>query len=92
MKFIISNLVLIIALVFVFPFQSKAITNNSANYEVKDEQNWLSSHSEPEPEPSYLPGDPGIPEAPIDTHMLFLLAAALLYGFVLYRKEKRLKL
>jgi hypothetical protein len=90
MKFIISNLVLIIALVFVFPFQSKAITKKSSNYEVKDEQNWLSSHSEPEP--SYLPGDPGIPEAPIDTHMLFLLAATLVYGFILFKKEKRLKL
>ncbi len=92
MKFTMSNLLLIIALVFVFPFQSKAITNNSSNYEVKDEHIWLSSHSEPEPEPSYLPGDPGIPEAPLDNNMYFLIAASLVYGFVLFRKEKRLKL
>jgi hypothetical protein len=92
MKFIISNLLLIIAFIFVMPFHSKAFTNSASNNEVKDEQNWLSSHSEPEPEPSYLPGDPGIPEAPLDNNMYFLIAASLVYGFVLFRKEKRLKL
>jgi len=38
------------------------------------------------------PNDPADPNAPIDTNMIFLLAAALLYGFVLFRKEQRLKL
>jgi hypothetical protein len=39
----------------------------------------------------YSPSDPADPNAPIDKNMYFLLAAALLYGFVLLRKEKRLK-
>ena len=42
--------------------------------------------------PLYSPSDPADPNAPIDKNMYFLLAAALLYGFVLYRKENRLKL
>jgi hypothetical protein len=42
--------------------------------------------------PLYSPSDPADPNAPIDTNMYFLLAAALIYGFVLFRKEKRLKL
>lgn len=90
MKFTMSNLVLIIAFIFVMPFHSKAFTNSASNNEVKDEHIWLSSHSEPEP--AYLPSDPGIPEAPLDNNMYFLIAASLVYGFVLFRKEKRLKL
>jgi hypothetical protein len=42
--------------------------------------------------PLYSPSDPADPNVPIDTNLYFLLAAALLYGFVLYRKENRLKL
>ena len=42
--------------------------------------------------PLYSPSDPADPNAPIDKNMYFLLAAALIYGFVLLRKEKRLKL
>jgi len=42
--------------------------------------------------PLYSPSDPADPNAPIDTNMYFLLAAALIYGFVLLRKENRLKL
>jgi hypothetical protein len=38
------------------------------------------------------PFNPPDPNAPIDTNMYFLIAASLVYGFVLFRKEKRLKL
>ena len=41
--------------------------------------------------PLYSPSDPADPNVPIDTNLYFLLAAALIYGFVLLRKEKRLK-
>jgi hypothetical protein len=42
--------------------------------------------------PLYSPSDPADPNAPIDTNIYILLAAVLVYGFVLFRKEKRLKL
>lgn len=50
------------------------------------------SYTPIEPGPLYSPSDPADPNAPIDTNMYILLAAVLVYGFVLFRKEKRLKL
>jgi hypothetical protein len=63
---------------------------NTTNY--NDYSYSTNSYTPIEPGPLYSPSDPADPNVPIDTNLYFLLAAALVYGFVLFRKEKRLKL
>lgn len=86
-----KNIVLIIFFAsFLFAIPNYAQVSTYANQEEQHDQLWQTAN--PEPGPSNLPGDPGIPEVPIDTNLYFLLAAALLYALILFRKEKRLKI
>ena len=64
--------------------------NEQGNVQTNEQHVWQGISQEPET--SSIGADPGIPEAPIDTNMYFLIVASLVYGFVLFRKEKRLKL
>ena len=87
---------------------SVSIDANSQRYNQSDYQSTIELHYQTEDAnsfksfgdtyvsnetgPLYSPSDPADPNAPIDSNLYFLLAAALFYGIVLFKKEQRLKI
>ena len=86
MKRILRVSILIVCLFLVTSPSSQAAMNGDAVNELQNESSILNTNSTPSPEPSYLPGDPGIPEAPIDSNVYVLLFAALCYG--IYQRKR----
>lgn len=86
MKRILRVSILIVSLFLVTSPSSQAAMNGDAVNELQNESSILNTNSTPSPEPSYLPGDPGIPEAPIDSNVYVLLFAALCYG--VYQRKR----
>ena len=83
MKRILRVSIFIVSLFLVTSPSSQAAMNGDAVNELQNESsilNTTTTSTPPSPEPSYLPGDPGIPEAPIDSNVYVLLFAALCYG------------
>jgi hypothetical protein len=64
--------------------------NEQGNVQTNEQHVWQGISQEPET--SSIGANPGIPEAPIDSNLYILFIGSLIYGFVLFRKEKRLKL
>ena len=86
MKRILRVSIFIVSLFLVTSPSSQAAMNGDAVNELQNESSFLYTTSTPSPEPSYLPGDPGIPEAPIDSNVYVLLFAALCYG--VYQRKR----
>lgn len=88
MKRILRVSIFIVSLFLVTSLSSQAAMNGDAVNELQNESSILTTNttSTPSPEPSYLPGDPGIPEAPIDSNVYVLLFAALCYG--VYQRKR----
>ncbi len=86
MKRILRVSIFIVSLFLVTSPSSQAAMNGDAVNELQNESSILNTTSTPSPEPSYLPGDPGIPEAPIDSNVYVLLFAALCYG--VYQRKR----
>ena len=86
MKRILRVSIFIVSLFLVTSPSSQAAMNGDAVNELQNESSILNTTSTPSPEPSYLPSDPGIPEAPIDSNVYVLLFAALCYG--VYQRKR----
>ncbi len=86
MKRILRVSIFIVSLFLVTSPSSQAAMNGDAVNELQNESSILNTTSTPSPEPSYLPGDPGIPEAPIDSNVYVLLFATLCYG--VYQRKR----
>jgi hypothetical protein len=86
MKRILRVSIFIVSLFLVTSPSSQAAMNGDAVNELQNESSILYTTSTLSPEPSYLPGDPGIPEAPIDNNLYVLFFAAIVYGF--YQRKR----
>ena len=90
MKRILRVSIFIVSLFLVTSPSSQAAMNGDAVNELQNESSILYTTSTLSPEPSYLPGDPGIPEAPIDNNLYVLFFAAIVYGFYQRKRLSRL--
>lgn len=86
MKRILRVSIFIVSLFLVTSPSSQAAMYDNAFNEAQNDSSFLYTTSTLSPEPSYLPGDPGIPEAPIDSNVYVLLFAALCYG--VYQRKR----